>query len=291
MSASLLDGKAIARELRTQYRDEVAQLTARGHRPGLAVVLVGENPASQVYVRNKVAACEEVGIFSQNIALPSDTTTAYLVERIEALNRDPRIHGILVQLPLPPQIDESTVLATVSAHKDVDGFHIENVGALALGKPRLVPCTPKGVMVLLARAGIDPRGLDAVVVGRSNIVGRPMARLLLAADATVTVCHSRTRELAAHTRRADILIAAIGRPMMIRGDMIKPGAVVIDVGMNRRTDGSLCGDVDFASARPVASWITPVPGGVGPMTIAMLLANTIEAAQQAACREERFFAD
>jgi len=291
MTASLLDGKAIALELRAQYRERVAALTARGQRPGLAVVLVGENPASQVYVRNKVAACEQAGIFSENILLPADVRPAEVIERIGALNRDPRIHGILVQLPLPPQFDEARVLSAVSAQKDVDGFHTENVGALALGNPRFIPCTPKGIMVLLAKAGIDPRGRDAVVVGRSNIVGRPMARLLLSADATVTVCHSKTRDLAAHTRRAEILVAAIGRPMMITGDMVKPGAVVIDVGINRRTDGSLCGDVDFATVRSVASWITPVPGGVGPMTIAMLLANTIEAAQQAADRDERYLAD
>ncbi|HXY05256.1 MAG TPA: bifunctional methylenetetrahydrofolate dehydrogenase/methenyltetrahydrofolate cyclohydrolase FolD [Burkholderiaceae bacterium] len=291
MTASLLDGKAIALQLRAQYREQVAVLAARGHRPGLAVVLVGENPASQVYVRNKVAACEDTGIFSQNVVLPADVRPQEVIDRIEALNRDARIHGILVQLPLPPTLDEGEVLAAVSAHKDVDGFRTENVGALALGRPRFVPCTPKGIMVLLAQAQIDPRGRDAVVVGRSNIVGRPTARLLLAADATVTVCHSRTRDLAAHTRRADILVAAIGKPMMITGNMVKPGAVVIDVGINRRSDGSLCGDVDFASVRPVASWITPVPGGVGPMTIAMLLANTIEAAQQAANREERCLAD
>ncbi|HYA65768.1 MAG TPA: bifunctional methylenetetrahydrofolate dehydrogenase/methenyltetrahydrofolate cyclohydrolase FolD [Burkholderiaceae bacterium] len=291
MTASLLDGKAIALELRAQYRDQVAALAARGQRPGLAVVLVGENPASQIYVRNKMAACKDAGMFSENIVLPADVKPEAVIERIEALNRDPRIHGILVQLPLPDQFDESAVLAAVSAQKDVDGFHTENVGALALGNPRFIPCTPKGVMVLLARARIDPCGRDAVVVGRSNIVGRPMARLLLAADATVTVCHSRTRDLASHTRRADILVAAVGRPMMITGDMVKPGAVVIDVGINRRADGTLCGDVDFASVQPVASWITPVPGGVGPMTIAMLLANTIEAAQQAAEREERYLAD
>lgn len=291
MTASLLDGKAIAQRLRAQYRERVVALTARGQRPGLAVVLVGENPASQMYVRSKVAACNEAGIYSENIVLPATTQAQELIERIEALNRDPRIHGILVQLPLPSHIDEAAVLAAIAVQKDVDGFHTENVAALALGHPRFVPCTPKGVMVLLQSAGIDPSGLEAVVVGRSNIVGRPMARLLLAADATVTVCHSRTRDLASHTRRADILVAAIGRPAMITGPMLKPGAVVIDVGINRRPDGSLCGDVDFASVRPVASWITPVPGGVGPMTIAMLLANTIEAAQQAAERDERYLAD
>jgi len=291
MTACILNGKAIAQRLRAQFREQVAALAARGQRPGLAVLLVGENPASQVYVRNKVAACNEAGLFSENIVLAASTDPARVIERIEALNRDPRIHGILVQLPLPAHYDEAAVLAAVAAHKDVDGFHTENVGALALGNPRFVPCTPKGVMVLLQNAGIEPRGCEAVIVGRSNIVGRPMARLLLAADATVTVCHSRTRDLGFHTRRADILVAAIGRPAMITGAMVKPGAVVIDVGINRLADGTLCGDVDFASVRPVASWITPVPGGVGPMTIAMLLANTIEAAQQAAEQSERCLAD
>jgi len=278
MTASILDGKAISERLRAQYRGQVAELAARGKRPGLAVVLVGENPASQVYVRNKVAACEAAGLYSDNIVLPADTPQAQVVARIQALNADPRVHGILVQLPLPPHIDEAAVLASISAAKDVDGFHIDNVGALAQGNPRFVPCTPKGVMVLLQEAGISLRGQEAVVLGRSNIVGKPMARLLLAADATVTVCHSRTRDLAFHTRRADILVAAIGRPNMVTADMVKPGAVVIDVGINRLPNGKLCGDVDFASVREVASWLTPVPGGVGPMTIAMLLANTLEAA-------------
>jgi methylenetetrahydrofolate dehydrogenase (NADP+)/methenyltetrahydrofolate cyclohydrolase len=278
MSASILDGKACALRLRERYRDRAQALAAQGQRPGLAVVLVGDNPASQVYVRNKVAACDAAGFFSENIQFPADCDQTALIDRIDALNRDPRIHGILVQLPLPRHLDEAKVLAAVAADKDVDGFHTENVGALALGNPRFVPCTPKGVMVLLAEAGIETSGREAVIVGRSNIVGRPMARLLLAADATVTVCHSRTRDLAFHTRRADILVAAIGRPAMITGDMVKPGAVVIDVGINRLPGGGLCGDVEFESARQVASWITPVPGGVGPMTIAMLLANTIDAA-------------
>jgi methylenetetrahydrofolate dehydrogenase (NADP+)/methenyltetrahydrofolate cyclohydrolase len=282
MTASIIDGKACAERLRAQFRVQADALTARGHRPGLAVLLVGDNPASQVYVRNKVAACEAAGFHSENILLTADTPQAHIVERIRALNADPHIHGILVQLPLPPGIDEAVVLATVAAHKDVDGFHVENVGALAQGSPRFVPCTPKGVMVLLEQSGIAVRGQEAVVVGRSNIVGKPMGRLLLAADATVTLCHSRTRDLAFHTRRADILVAAIGRPNMITRDMVKPGAVVIDVGINRLPDGKLCGDVEFAGVREVASWITPVPGGVGPMTIAMLLANTLEAATAAA---------
>jgi methylenetetrahydrofolate dehydrogenase (NADP+)/methenyltetrahydrofolate cyclohydrolase len=240
-----------------------------------------------VYVRNKVSSCEPTGIYSENIVLPADTPQEMLIARIHALNADPRIHGILVQLPLPPQLDEAAVLAEVAADKDVDGFHTENVGALALGNPKFVPCTPKGVMALLESAGIPTRGQEAVIVGRSNIVGRPMARLLLAADATVTVCHSRTRDLSFHTRRADILVAAIGRPAMISADMVRPGAVVIDVGINRLPNGSLCGDVDFAGVRERAAWITPVPGGVGPMTIAMLMANTIEAAQLAAAASIR----
>jgi len=282
MTATLIDGKATAERLRARFRIQAEALAARGHTPGLAVVLVGDNAASQVYVRNKVAACKAAGFHSENILLSADTPQARIIERIAALNGDPRIHGILVQLPLPAGIDEAAVLATVAAHKDVDGFHIENVGALAQGSPRFVPCTPKGVMVLLEEAGIGLRGKEAVVLGRSNIVGKPMGRLLLAADATVTICHSRTADLAFHTRRADVLVAAIGRPNMITRDMVKPGAVVIDVGINRLPDGKLCGDVEFAGVREVAGWITPVPGGVGPMTIAMLLANTLEAAENSA---------
>jgi methylenetetrahydrofolate dehydrogenase (NADP+)/methenyltetrahydrofolate cyclohydrolase len=282
MTAHILDGKALALSLREQYRVEAAALAAAGHRPGLAVVLVGDNPASQVYVRNKVAACEAAGFHSENITLPATASESDVMLAVARLNADPRIHGILVQLPLPAHINEASVLAQVAAHKDVDGFHIENVGALALGMPEFVPCTPKGVMVLLEHAGIAVKGADAVIVGRSNIVGRPMGRLLMAADATITMCHSRTRDLAAHTRRADILVAAIGRPRAITADMVKPGAVVIDVGINRLPDGKLCGDVDFDGVREVASWITPVPGGVGPMTIAMLLSNTLEAAQRVA---------
>ena len=284
VTAAILDGKVLSEILRARYRDEAAALVARGVQPGLAVVLVGDDPASQVYVRNKVNACRAAGIHSDHTRLPADVDTARVIAEVERLNRDPAIHGILVQLPLPRQIDEAAVLAAVAAEKDVDGFHVANVGALALGAPRFVPCTPKGVMALLAHAGIDLNGAEAVVVGRSNIVGKPMAQLLLAANATVTVCHSRTRDLAFHTRRADVLVAAIGRPKQITGDMIKPGAVVVDVGINRLADGTLCGDVDFASARAVASWITPVPGGVGPMTIAMLLANTLDAARRSLAR-------
>ena len=284
MTALNLDGKAIALQLREKFRTQVAELAARGHRPGLAVVLVGENPASQVYVRNKVLACEAAGMHSENIVLPADTPQAKVMEIIDRLNADPRIHGILVQLPLPKHIDESAVLERIRADKDADGFHILNVGALALGSPKLVPCTPKGVMVMLEATGINLRGMEAVVLGRSNIVGKPMARLLMGADATVTVCHSRTRDIKFHTSRADVIVAAIGRPRMLTADMVKPGAIVIDVGINRLPDGKLCGDVDYEGVREVASWITPVPGGVGPMTIAMLLANTIEAASAAAGR-------
>ncbi len=284
VTAAILDGKALSETLRARYRDEAAALTARGVQPGLAVILVGEDPASQVYVRNKVNACLAAGIHSEHSRLAADVDTARVIAEVERLNRDPAIHGILVQLPLPRQIDEAAVLAAVSADKDVDGFHVANVGALALGAPRFVPCTPKGVMALLAHAGVDLKGAEAVVVGRSNIVGKPMAQLLLAADATVTICHSRTRDLAFHTRRADVLVAAIGRPKRITGDMVKPGAVVVDVGINRLADGKLCGDVDFESTRAVASWITPVPGGVGPMTIAMLLANTLDAARRSIAR-------
>lgn len=280
VTASILDGKALAESLRGRYRDEASSLIARGVQPGLAVILVGEDPASQVYVRNKINACLAAGIRSDHVRLPAGAETAQVIAEIDRLNRDPAIHGILVQLPLPRQIDEAAVLAAVSVDKDVDGFDVANVGALAQGAPRFVPCTPKGVMELLAHAGVDLDGAEAVVVGRSNIVGKPMAQLLLAANATVTVCHSRTRDLAFHTRRADVLVAAIGRPKMISGDMIKPGAVVVDVGINRLADGKLCGDVDFETARTVASWITPVPGGVGPMTIAMLLANTLDAARR-----------
>jgi methylenetetrahydrofolate dehydrogenase (NADP+) / methenyltetrahydrofolate cyclohydrolase len=280
MTANILDGKAIANSLQAGYKERVAALAARGRRPGLAVVLVGADPASQVYVRNKVRACDAAGMHSENIVFPADVDPALVLARIAALNADARVHGILVQLPLPRQFDRDAVIAAISPLKDVDGFHPENVGALALGAPRFVPCTPKGIMAMLAAGAIDPAGREAVIVGRSNIVGLPMARLLLGRDATTTICHSKTADLAFHTRRADILVAALGRARAITGAMIKPGAVVIDVGINRLPDGTLCGDVDFDSARQVAGLITPVPGGVGPMTIAMLLANTIEAAER-----------
>ncbi|MDT3680163.1 MAG: bifunctional methylenetetrahydrofolate dehydrogenase/methenyltetrahydrofolate cyclohydrolase FolD [Burkholderiaceae bacterium] len=280
MSAKILDGAALAKSIRADVAQRAAKLATAGRTPGLAVILVGDDPGSAIYVRNKVKDCEEAGIRSTLDRLPASTTQQALLARIRALNEDDSIDGILVQLPLPPQIDPFTVIETISPTKDVDGFHVASAGALMTGQPGFRPCTPYGVMRLLEQAGAQLRGAEAVVVGRSNIVGKPQALLLLAADATVTVCHSRTRDLAAHTRRADILVAAVGRARMITGDMIKPGAIIIDVGMNRDENGKLCGDVDFDSASRVASWITPVPGGVGPMTRAMLLVNTIEAAER-----------
>jgi len=286
MTATLIDGAALARRIRGEVAQRAAALTARGTRPGLAVVLVGDDPASSVYVRNKVKDCEESGIFSVLDRLPASTTEGALLARVRELNADPAIHGVLVQLPLPDHIDERRVIETIAPEKDVDGFHVSNAGALMTGKPRFRPCTPYGVMKMLEEAGVKLAGAEAVVVGRSNIVGKPQALLLLQENATVTICHSRTRDLAAHCRRADVLVAAVGKARMITGDMIKPGAVVIDVGMNRIPDGpnagKLCGDVDFDSAREVAGAITPVPGGVGPMTRAMLLVNTMEAAERAA---------
>ena len=279
MTAHILDGNALAKTLRANFRQEAETLASRGARPGLAVILVGENPASQVYVRNKVNARADAGFYSEKHVFSGDATQADVLAKIRALNADPAIHGILVQLPLPPQFDAEAVLDAIAAEKDVDGFRAENVGALVLGLPCFVPCTPRGAMRLLEEAGVDVAGKEAVIVGRSNIVGKPMAMLLMHAGATVTVCHSRTRDLAAHCRRADILVAAVGKPRFITGEMIKPGAVVIDVGINRLPDGKLCGDVDFDAARVVAGAITPVPGGVGPMTIAMLLANTLESAR------------
>ena len=287
MTARILDGNALSAKLRGELAGQAAELTARGVPPGLAVILVGDNPASAVYVRNKVAACEKAGIRSLKFDYPQDAEPAAVLARIAALNDDPAVHGILVQLPLPPQFDEKQVLEAISVGKDVDGFHAENVGRLSQGQPAFFPCTPHGVMKMLEYGDIPVSGADAVVVGRSNIVGKPMAMLLTQAGATVTVCHSKTRDLAAHTRRADILVVAIGRALAIGAEMVKPGATVIDVGMNRFPDGhpkagKLCGDVDFEAAREVAGAITPVPGGVGPMTITMLLANTIESARRAA---------
>jgi methylenetetrahydrofolate dehydrogenase (NADP+)/methenyltetrahydrofolate cyclohydrolase len=282
MPAHLIDGNALARSVRDDVSRRVALLARRGVIPGLAVVLVGDDAASSVYVRNKVKDCAEVGIVSTLDRLPADTTQDALLARIAQLNADPAIHGILVQLPLPKHIDEHRVIEAISPAKDADGFHVSNVGLLLTGKPLFRPCTPYGVMKMLEHAGARLDGAEAVVIGRSNIVGKPQALMLLAAGATVTVCHSRTRDLAAHTRRADVLVAAVGRPGLVTADMVKPGAIVIDVGMNRGADGKLCGDVDFAGVSEVAGAITPVPGGVGPMTRAMLLVNTIEAAERTA---------
>jgi methylenetetrahydrofolate dehydrogenase (NADP+)/methenyltetrahydrofolate cyclohydrolase len=280
MSAQLIDGNALARTVRLDVAARVARLAARGVRTGLAVVLVGEDPASAVYVRNKVKDCAEVGIVSTLDRLPADTSEAALLARVHALNADPSVHGVLVQLPLPAQIDTHRIIEAIAADKDVDGFHVSNAGLLMTGTPLFRPCTPYGVMKMLEHVGARVEGAEAVVIGRSNIVGKPQAMMLLAAGATVTVCHSKTRNLAAHTRRADILVAAVGRAGLVTADMVKPGAIVIDVGMNRGADGKLCGDVDFAGVSQVASWITPVPGGVGPMTRAMLLVNTVEAAER-----------
>ncbi|HTE49354.1 MAG TPA: bifunctional methylenetetrahydrofolate dehydrogenase/methenyltetrahydrofolate cyclohydrolase FolD [Kofleriaceae bacterium] len=280
MSARLLDGKAVAARVREEVRARVAALVARGvaHPPGLAVVLVGGDPASQVYVGAKHKAAGEVGVVSFDHRMPESTTQAELLELVGQLGRDPRVHGILVQLPLPRHIDPTSILDAIPPEKDVDGFHPDNIGRLAQSRPRFVAATPKGCMRLLEEAAIDLRGARAVMVGRSNIVGKPMALLLTNASATVTVCHSLTRELAGEVGRADVVVAAIGRARAVRGEWIKPGAVVIDVGMNRGPDGKLCGDVDFEAARERAAAITPVPGGVGPMTIACLLENTVAAA-------------
>ncbi|WP_420225020.1 bifunctional methylenetetrahydrofolate dehydrogenase/methenyltetrahydrofolate cyclohydrolase FolD [Pigmentiphaga litoralis] len=282
MTARLINGTELAKSVRQEVAARAAALTAQGTQPCLAVILVGENPASQVYVRNKVKACEESGLRSILEHHPASLGEADLLARIEALNTDPDVHGILVQLPLPKHIDSHKVIEAIAAEKDVDGFHISNAGLLMTGQPLFRPCTPYGVMKMLENQGVALRGAEAVVVGASNIVGKPQAMLLLQAGATVTICNSKTVDLAAHTRRADVLVVAVGRANMITGDMIKPGAVVIDVGMNRLDNGKLAGDVDFASAVEVAGAITPVPGGVGPMTIAMLLVNTMEAAERSA---------
>jgi methylenetetrahydrofolate dehydrogenase (NADP+) / methenyltetrahydrofolate cyclohydrolase len=284
MSATLIDGIALSKEIRLQVSQRVAALKLSSITPKLVVVLVGANPASQVYVRNKIKACAECGMASQLIELADTTTQTELLATINALNSDDSVHGILVQLPLPPQLDSHTVIEAIAAEKDVDGFHVSNAGALMVGKPLFKPCTPYGVMKMLAwvaqQGGPALRGAEAVIVGASNIVGKPQAFLLLQEGATITICNSKTKDLGAHTRRADVLVVATGKPKMITGDMIKPGAVVIDVGINRQADGKLCGDVDFESAKNVAGFITPVPGGVGPMTIAMLLLNTTEAAER-----------
>ena len=277
MSAQLIDGAALARRL----REEVAARAARlPQRPGLAVVLVGEDPASAVYVRNKIKACQEAGLHSVFEKYAADLSEAALLERVAALNADPAIHGILVQMPLPRHIDARKVIAAIAVEKDVDGFSVHSAGALASGLPGLRPCTPWGCMKLIESTGERLGGKHAVVIGRSNTVGKPMALLLLQANATVTVCHSATADLAHHVRQADVVVAAVGRRNTVTAPMVKPGAIVIDVGMNRDDAGKLCGDVDFAGVKEVAGWITPVPGGVGPMTIAMLLENTLEAATQ-----------
>ncbi|MFS8582475.1 MAG: bifunctional methylenetetrahydrofolate dehydrogenase/methenyltetrahydrofolate cyclohydrolase FolD [Limnochordales bacterium] len=278
-AAAIIDGKAIAARLREEMAGEARRLAERlGRPPGLAVIRVGDDPASEVYVRNKRRAAEKAGVRSWEYHMPADTPREALLDKIAELNADGAVDGILVQLPLPGHLDEDEVVAAVSPEKDVDGFHAHNVGRLWQGRPGLVPCTPLGVMRLLEEIGVDPAGKRAVVIGRSQIVGKPMAALLLNAHATVTICHSRTKNLPAVSREADILVAAVGRPRFVQRDWVKPGAVVIDVGINRLEDGSLAGDVDFDAVRSVAGYITPVPGGVGPMTIAMLLANTLQAA-------------
>lgn len=281
MSAQILDGKAMSAVLREEIAQRVAALKEKGVTPGLAVILVGDDPASQIYVKNKGIGCQQTGMHSETVRMPEETTQEALEKEIERLNADPSIHGILVQLPLPKHLDEAAALAAIRPEKDVDGFHIENAGRLLNGLPGVVACTPKGALEMIRRTGVDLGGKEAVVVGRSNIVGKPMALLLLQENCTVTMCHSRTADLAAHTRRADVLIAAVGKPKFITADMIKPGAIVIDVGINR-VDGKVVGDVDYEAAKEVAGWITPVPGGVGRMTITMLLLNTLEAAEKCA---------
>ena len=282
MTARLIDGVALSKTLRAEIAQRASALTARGVKPGLAVILVGDDPASAVYVRNKVKACGEAGIHSVLEQYPPTLTEAELLGRLAALNADPAIHGILVQMPLPRHIDPQKVIETISTAKDVDGYSVQSAGDLMAGLPGFRPCTPYGCMKLIESTGVPIRGKHAVVVGRSNTVGKPMALLLLQANATVTVTHSATPDLGVHTRQADIVVAAVGRRDTLRGDMVKPGAIVIDVGINRNDEGKLCGDVDFASVAPIAGHITPVPGGVGPMTITMLLMNTVESAERTA---------
>lgn len=280
MVAQIIDGKKIAEEVRAELKQEVTELKGRGIEPGLAVVLVGADPASQVYVNNKHKACGEAGIYSEVHRLPEDTPQDEVLSLLGRLNSDKKIHGILVQLPLPKHIDKKAVINAISPQKDVDGFGPANVGNLVIGDDCFYPCTPHGIIVMLEKTGVDLKGKRAVVVGRSNIVGKPVAMMLLHRHATVTICHTRTRDLVWECRQGDILVVAAGRPRVITGDMIKEGAIVIDVGVNRLENGKLCGDVDFDSASQAASWITPVPGGVGPMTITMLLKNTVEAARR-----------
>ena len=279
MSANILSGKTMSEELRAEIASRVSALKERGLTPGLAVILVGNDPASEIYVRNKGNGCAEVGMYSRTINMPEETTQEQLEAAIEELNNDTAIHGILVQLPLPKHLDEQAALAKILPEKDVDGFHLINAGHMLTGTPGVVACTPKGALYMIKSTGVDLSGKEAVVIGRSNIVGKPMAMLLLQQNCTVTVCHSRTQNLAEHTRRADILVAAVGKAGFVTADMVKPGAIVIDVGINR-VDGKVKGDVDFDAVKEVAGWITPVPGGVGKMTITMLLMNTVEAAER-----------
>ena len=281
MTAQLIDGKALAAKIRAEVSGRTAALKARGIQPALSIILVGEDPASQVYTKHKVNDSAETGLVATLERYPADMTEAALLQRIRELNDDPAVHGILVQLPLPKHLDSQKVIETISPAKDVDGFHVASAGALMVGRPGFSPCTPYGCMKMLESIGYDLRGKNAVVIGRSNIVGKPMAMMLLAKDATVTICHSRTADLKSFTRNADVVVAAVGKRNVLTADMVKPGAVVIDVGMNRNDEGKLCGDVDFAGVSAVAGWITPVPGGVGPMTRAMLLLNTLEAADRA----------
>ena len=281
MSALLIDGNALSQQMRADFAARTQSLITQGVRPGLAVILVGENPASQVYVRNKVKACEQVGIHSLLEKYPQALSQSDLLARVDALNNDPSIHGILVQLPLPPHIDAQKIIEAIAPSKDVDGFHVASAGALMTGLPAYWPCTPHGCMKMLESIGYKLKGKHAVVIGRSNIVGKPMALMLLQENATVTVCHSATVDLKHHCLQADVIVAAVGKRNVLTADMVKPGAVVLDVGMNRDDAGKLCGDVDFEAVRLVAGYITPVPGGVGPMTITMLLANTLDSAQQA----------
>jgi methylenetetrahydrofolate dehydrogenase (NADP+)/methenyltetrahydrofolate cyclohydrolase len=287
MTAQLIDGNALSQQLRAQVAADTQALKAQGLTPGLAVVLVGDNPASQVYVRNKVKACHDAGLHSVLEKYEATMTEAELLARVEALNNDASIHGILVQLPLPAHIDAQKVIEAISPAKDVDGFHIASAGALMTGMPGFWPCTPYGCMKMLESIGYKLKGKHAVVIGRSNIVGKPMALMLLQQNATVTICHSATQDLKAQTLQADVIVAAVGKRNVLTADMVKPGAVVLDVGMNRNDEGKLCGDVDFEGVKQVASYITPVPGGVGPMTITMLLVNTLESAQRALSEMKR----
>ena len=282
MTAQLIDGNALSKQLRTDVAARVTALKAKGVTPGLAVILVGDNPASQVYVRNKVKACEDTGMHSVLETWPATMTEAELLARVDAMNNDASIHGIPVQLPLPAHMNAQRVIEAISPEKDVDGFHIASAGALMTGLPGFWPCTPYGCMKMLESIGYELKGKHAVVIGRSNIVGKPMAMMLLQQNATVTICHSATKDLKAMTLQADVIVAAVGKRNVLTADMVKPGAVVLDVGMNRNDEGKLCGDVDFAGVKEVAGWITPVPGGVGPMTITMLMVNTLESAERRA---------